>query len=73
MPITIEDLTVNFEHVDRAALLADWEWLIGPNRLPILISFIECSLRSVMAILLQALFEICAEHSVLIRVQSCFG
>ena len=38
MPLTIDDLTVNFEHTDRAALLADWEWLIGPHRLPILIS-----------------------------------
>ncbi|HEX5781278.1 MAG TPA: T6SS immunity protein Tdi1 domain-containing protein [Solirubrobacteraceae bacterium] len=38
MPLTLDDLTVNFEHVDRAALLADWEWLIGPHRLPILIT-----------------------------------
>ena len=38
MPITLEDLTVDFGHADRAALLADWEWLIGPHRLPILIT-----------------------------------
>src|SRR5687768_2617031 len=38
MPITLEDLTVDFGHTDRAALLADWEWLIGPHRLPILVT-----------------------------------
>ena len=38
MPITVDDLTVNFEHADRATLLADWEWRIGPDRLPILIT-----------------------------------
>ncbi len=40
MPITVQDLTVNFEHVDRAALLADWEWMIGRSRRPILVSAI---------------------------------
>ena len=40
MPITVQDLTVNFEHVDRTALLADWEWMIGRSRLPILVSAI---------------------------------
>jgi Domain of unknown function (DUF1851) len=38
MQISAKDLTVGFEHVDREALLSDWEWLIGPHRLPILIS-----------------------------------
>jgi len=37
-PITVEDLTVDFRHADRAALLSDWEWLIGAGRLPILIT-----------------------------------
>ena len=40
MPITVQDLTVSFEHVDREALLSDWEWMIGSTRLPILISSI---------------------------------
>lgn len=40
MPITVQDLTVSFAHVDRAALLSDWEWMIGPSRLPILVSAI---------------------------------
>ena len=39
-PITVEDLTVDFRHLDQHALLADWEWRIGTHRLPILISFI---------------------------------
>ena len=37
MPITMNDLTVNFKHLDRDNLLADWHWLIGPARLPILL------------------------------------
>lgn len=39
-PITVEDLTVDFRHLDQHALLADWEWRIGTHRLPIMISFI---------------------------------
>ena len=39
-PITVQDLTVDFRHLDQKALLADWEWLIGPHRLPILITFL---------------------------------
>ena len=38
MPLTMNDLTVNFSHLDQARILDDWRWLIGPNRLPILIS-----------------------------------
>ena len=38
MEISLDDLTVSFEHLDRETLLADWEWLIGPHRLPILIT-----------------------------------
>lgn len=38
MPITMNDLTVNFHHLDRDMLLTDWHWLIGPTKLPILLS-----------------------------------
>ena len=38
MPLTMNDLTVSFSHLDQASILGDWRWLIGPNRLPILIS-----------------------------------
>lgn len=40
MPITIDDLTVDFKHLNASTLLADWEWLIGTKKLPILISAI---------------------------------
>jgi len=40
MPITIDDLTVNFKHLNASTLLADWEWLIGTKKLPILLSSI---------------------------------
>lgn len=36
--MTLDDLTVNFEYLDRDALLSDWAWLIGENKLPILLS-----------------------------------
>lgn len=36
--ITLNDLTVNFQHLDREALLSDWRWLIGPTKQPILLS-----------------------------------
>ena len=39
-PITVEDLTVDIRHLDREALLADWAWLIGSQRLPILVTFL---------------------------------
>jgi len=35
--ITWNDLTVNFEHLDRSKILEDWKWLIGSS-LPILIT-----------------------------------
>ncbi len=35
--ITWSDLTVNFEHLDRSALIEDWSWLVGSS-LPILIT-----------------------------------
>jgi hypothetical protein len=41
VPITLNDLTVNFAHLDRAKILEDWIWLIGDRRLPILLSALE--------------------------------
>ncbi len=38
MAITMNDLTVNFSHLDRDTLLGDWQWLIGPSKLPILLT-----------------------------------
>lgn len=40
MRITMDDLTVNFAHLDREALLNDWRWLIGPTKQPILLAAI---------------------------------
>ena len=36
--MTLNDLTVNFSHLDRDFLLSDWEWLLGGEYLPILLS-----------------------------------
>jgi hypothetical protein len=36
--MTLDDLTVNFQHLDRDSLLVDWHWLIGNDKLPILVS-----------------------------------
>jgi hypothetical protein len=36
--MTLDDLTVNFSHLDRKAILADWKWLIGKAKLPILLT-----------------------------------
>jgi hypothetical protein len=38
--ITLDELTVNFSHLDREHLLDDWRWLIGRSRHPILLSAI---------------------------------
>lgn len=38
MPITLKDLTVDFSHLDRASILSDWQWLVGPDLHPILIT-----------------------------------
>lgn len=38
MAITMNDLTVNFSHLDPDTLLEDWSWLIGLTRLPILVT-----------------------------------
>jgi len=35
--LTWNDLTVSFEHLDRAALIEDWKWLVG-SALPILVT-----------------------------------
>lgn len=36
--MTLNDLTVNFEHLNREEILSDWRWLIGDTKLPILLS-----------------------------------
>lgn len=36
--MTLNDLTVNFSHLDRTTILEDWRWLIGTSKLPILIT-----------------------------------
>jgi hypothetical protein len=38
VPITLNDLTVNFSHLDRASILSDWRWLVGADCHPILIT-----------------------------------
>ena len=34
------ELTVDFEHLDRERLLADWRWLTGTSKLPVLLAAI---------------------------------
>ncbi|MFT4928362.1 MAG: hypothetical protein ACI8WB_004481 [Phenylobacterium sp.] len=36
--MTLNDLTVNFTHLNRAYLLSEWHWLIGVEKMPILLS-----------------------------------
>ena len=36
--MTLDELTVNFSHLNRKRLLSDWEWLIGKGKLPILLT-----------------------------------
>jgi hypothetical protein len=38
MVLTLDDLTVSINHLDRNALLDDWRWLIGPTKVPLLIT-----------------------------------
>jgi len=38
MQLALQDLTVGFAHLDRDTLLESWQWLIGPTRLPILLT-----------------------------------
>jgi hypothetical protein len=36
--LTLDDLTVDFSHLKRARLLDDWRWLIGYDKMPVLIT-----------------------------------
>jgi hypothetical protein len=38
MALTLDDLTVSIRHLDRATLLRDWRWLIGPTKVPVLVT-----------------------------------
>jgi hypothetical protein len=38
MALTLDDLTVSISHLDRKALLRDWRWLIGPTKVPVLVT-----------------------------------
>jgi hypothetical protein len=38
MVLTLDDLTVSISHLDRNALLDDWRWLIGPTKVPVLVT-----------------------------------
>ena len=38
MAISIDNLTVNFDHLDQSKILEDWEWLIGTSKFPVLIT-----------------------------------
>jgi hypothetical protein len=40
MNFTLEEITVNFDHIDRTRLLESWDWLIGKDKTPILMSCI---------------------------------
>lgn len=36
--MTLDDLTVNFQHLQRETMLSDWTWLLGASALPVLIT-----------------------------------
>lgn len=38
MAITLNELTVNFDHLECERLLEDWRWLLGPAKQPILLT-----------------------------------
>jgi hypothetical protein len=38
MAITLNELTVNFDHLERERLLEDWRWLLGPAKQPVLLT-----------------------------------
>ncbi|MFM1885987.1 MAG: hypothetical protein RL026_1144 [Pseudomonadota bacterium] len=38
MALGFPELTVDFQHLDREALLADWAWLVAPHQLPLLVT-----------------------------------
>lgn len=40
MKITWNDLTIKFDHIDTKRLLESWDWLIGNDKKPILVSSI---------------------------------
>ncbi|MFV8364738.1 T6SS immunity protein Tdi1 domain-containing protein [Flavobacterium sp. ZT3P35] len=40
MKITWKDLTINFNHIDLNRLMESWDWLIGNDKKPILMSSI---------------------------------
>ncbi|MCO1337166.1 hypothetical protein MO867_22875, partial [Microbulbifer sp. OS29] len=36
--MNLNDFTVNFKHLNREKLLEDWVWLIGKDKLPIMVT-----------------------------------
>jgi hypothetical protein len=40
MNITWDDLKIKFDHIENSKLIEDWEWLIGDDKQPILITSI---------------------------------
>ena len=36
--MTLDDLTVSFQHLRRETVLSDWTWLLGESSLPVLIT-----------------------------------
>ena len=38
MPITLNDLTVNFQHLNRESLMDSWRWLVGSTKQVILLT-----------------------------------
>ena len=36
--MTLDDLTVDFKHLDRQRLLSDWSWFLGTRKAPILVT-----------------------------------
>jgi hypothetical protein len=36
--MTLDDLTVSFQHLQRETVLSDWMWLLGASTLPVLIT-----------------------------------
>ena len=36
--MNFNDLTVNFDHIDRDQILSDWTWILGSTKLPIMIT-----------------------------------
>lgn len=36
--MTLDDLTVGFQHLQRETMLSDWTWLLGTSALPVLVT-----------------------------------